>query len=277
VLVVVAIITVLLALLVPAFGRARYVGRLTTCASNLRQVGVGAISYASENLRFYPTLGYNPNHPTSTKTGRLRVFDAESTRAGAWGIHFGYDDRKCDWQLPVFQCPQGMREAWWPHESRSASGDRGTHHSGARGFYALYFDVYGGIAGTPMTREEKMRRVGESFITNNSRREFKVLGSDFCRIQGIPHASNRDTGWMTNHIWGGDRNWSWDDPGAAHFSYAPLYYNSTTGMASSNWLMEDAAVVTMPEQDIGARPFWTTAQGQYASTGFNIPTKFAVD
>ena len=53
-LIVVGIVTVLVALLLPALSRARYLANLTNCLSNLRQVGLGLSAYANENRGKYP-------------------------------------------------------------------------------------------------------------------------------------------------------------------------------------------------------------------------------
>lgn len=53
-LVVIAIITVLVAILLPALGRAQEAARRTKCASNLRQIYLGALSYANANSGWYP-------------------------------------------------------------------------------------------------------------------------------------------------------------------------------------------------------------------------------
>jgi len=53
-LVVVAIIAVLVALLLPSLNMARYQARLTSCSSNLRQIGIGVISYTIEFGGWYP-------------------------------------------------------------------------------------------------------------------------------------------------------------------------------------------------------------------------------
>lgn len=58
ILVVVAIIGLLAAILFPAFNRVRASGRRTTCASNLKQIGMAINLYAQDN-RFYPTLDFN--------------------------------------------------------------------------------------------------------------------------------------------------------------------------------------------------------------------------
>ena len=56
-LVVVAIIGVLAAILFPAFSRARENGRATSCASNLKQIGLALTQYESDNDGYYPTAG----------------------------------------------------------------------------------------------------------------------------------------------------------------------------------------------------------------------------
>jgi prepilin-type N-terminal cleavage/methylation domain-containing protein/prepilin-type processing-associated H-X9-DG protein len=56
-LVVVTIIVILIALLLPALGRARDLGRSVSCASNMRQVGVALFSYAAEFSGFLPPCG----------------------------------------------------------------------------------------------------------------------------------------------------------------------------------------------------------------------------
>ncbi len=61
-LVVIAIISVLTAILLPALGRARAAARLSACASNLRQLGVGVHTYAHEERGFIPR-GPTPAHP----------------------------------------------------------------------------------------------------------------------------------------------------------------------------------------------------------------------
>lgn len=63
-LVVIGLLTVLIALLLPALRRARYQARMAVCTSNLRQVGVAMFAYARENNGWYPyrqcaQAGYN--------------------------------------------------------------------------------------------------------------------------------------------------------------------------------------------------------------------------
>ncbi len=56
-LVVIAIIAVLAAMLFPVFARAREAARKTTCASNLRQIGLAFGMYAGDYDDFFPNTG----------------------------------------------------------------------------------------------------------------------------------------------------------------------------------------------------------------------------
>jgi prepilin-type N-terminal cleavage/methylation domain-containing protein len=55
-LVVVAIIALLIAILLPALGRAREMGRRAQCGSNIRQIGLGLNTYAQENGERLPSV-----------------------------------------------------------------------------------------------------------------------------------------------------------------------------------------------------------------------------
>ncbi|MBI1375202.1 MAG: prepilin-type N-terminal cleavage/methylation domain-containing protein [Phycisphaera sp.] len=67
-LVVISIILLLVAILLPSIERSQYQANLTKCAANLRQLGVGVMGYASDNLTFYPARP-SLNKPTSLKNG----------------------------------------------------------------------------------------------------------------------------------------------------------------------------------------------------------------
>jgi prepilin-type N-terminal cleavage/methylation domain-containing protein/prepilin-type processing-associated H-X9-DG protein len=53
-LVVIAIIAILAALLMPALGRAREISKRTVCASNLKQMNLGVLSYIQDNNEWFP-------------------------------------------------------------------------------------------------------------------------------------------------------------------------------------------------------------------------------
>jgi len=54
-LVVIAIIAILAAILFPVFAKVREKARTTSCASNLRQIGLGVMQYVQDNDENYPT------------------------------------------------------------------------------------------------------------------------------------------------------------------------------------------------------------------------------
>jgi hypothetical protein len=69
-LVVITTITMLMAVLLPSFGRAREQGRKLVCASNLRQLGYGLRMYAMNNSCRYPVENLCGN-PQSVLVGSL--------------------------------------------------------------------------------------------------------------------------------------------------------------------------------------------------------------
>jgi len=67
-LVVVAIIAILAAMLLPTLSRARHKAREIACLSNLRQIGMGLFTYASDSDEWFP---YRPNHPSQGSQAQL--------------------------------------------------------------------------------------------------------------------------------------------------------------------------------------------------------------
>lgn len=97
ILVVVAIICLLAALLFPAFGHVRALGRRTTCASNLKQIGMALGQYA-QDYKFYPMMSAAGTTGSGTENPNGLLKDSV---CGAWP----------DKVLPylksekVFECP----------------------------------------------------------------------------------------------------------------------------------------------------------------------------
>src|SRR2546425_3411507 len=63
-LVVIAIIAILAAILFPVFAQAREKARMTTCISNMRQIGTGLTMYAQDYDESFPFIRFHLGGPT---------------------------------------------------------------------------------------------------------------------------------------------------------------------------------------------------------------------
>jgi len=70
-LVVIAIIAILAAILFPVFAKVREKARQTSCASNMKQIGLAVIQYTQDNDEKYPARQY---HGSNSDTWRISVF-----------------------------------------------------------------------------------------------------------------------------------------------------------------------------------------------------------
>ncbi len=64
-LVVISIISLLVAILLPALGKARQSAILMQCLANQRQLGLGLLNYVNENREWLPTCGYSHSPTTA--------------------------------------------------------------------------------------------------------------------------------------------------------------------------------------------------------------------
>ena len=152
-LVVIAIIAILAAILFPVFARAREKARQTTCLSNMKQIALAVVMYATDYDEMYPSarLDYGSHHsasyiyweellapycknwsifvcPSETVTNRTSRLTGEQMPTIAYGHYtmnqnFGY--RASVISLATLQEPAGIiyasegqndctRPYWWP-------------------------------------------------------------------------------------------------------------------------------------------------------------------
>ena len=93
-LVVIAIIAILAAILFPVFAQAREKARMTTCLSNLKQIGTGLMMYAQDYDEILPgsKVYANPGHPL------FKTYD--------WALWVPILDPYVK-NKPVYACPSG--------------------------------------------------------------------------------------------------------------------------------------------------------------------------
>ena len=114
-LVVVAIIAILAALLFPAVSRAVERGRQTRCQSNLHQMHVALMGYASDNAGFFP-VGWTDAAKTY-KTDKVPLVQAITTRylpAGSYEVAFCPGDKTLK---PSRDFPLGKLSYYYMHVS----------------------------------------------------------------------------------------------------------------------------------------------------------------
>jgi prepilin-type N-terminal cleavage/methylation domain-containing protein len=100
-LVVIAIIAVLAGLLLPSLNHARDMARRVACVNNLRQIGVGLISYASENNGWLPT----PKSSTLTDYGVCSPIDNSTFITNRLSRYLGGNQI---WRCPACRFPPDL-------------------------------------------------------------------------------------------------------------------------------------------------------------------------
>lgn len=89
-LVVISIVALLISILLPALGKAREAARLSQCANNVRQIGMGMIMWAGNNKDYLPYDPQNESRRSFENTGLEEVLTksgimGRTTRPEGWG------------------------------------------------------------------------------------------------------------------------------------------------------------------------------------------------
>jgi prepilin-type processing-associated H-X9-DG protein/prepilin-type N-terminal cleavage/methylation domain-containing protein len=134
-LVVIGIISILIAMLLPALNKARAAAKSVACLSNLRQVGMGLLMYANENHDYLPPwydgTASAADHAAGMDRWNIRieaqyVKNKDAFFCPAWAPRnlAEYETMGYDWQDTISAHTYGMRE--WKEPYKPYSGVNGT-------------------------------------------------------------------------------------------------------------------------------------------------------
>lgn len=112
-LVVIAILGILVALLMPAFGRARESARIAQCTSNLRQIGIAWYLYLDDHDENFPKRGYEaPDAETCgawTYGGKKTDSEPYAAKIRPLNRYLDIDSDSDTAALEIFHCPSDTR------------------------------------------------------------------------------------------------------------------------------------------------------------------------
>jgi prepilin-type N-terminal cleavage/methylation domain-containing protein len=227
---VVAIIAVLIAMLLPALKHARYTARLVVCSSQLHQITVGMINYASDNCGWYP-VAENPR----TWFNLLAV-----NRSRVDNIRPLIEPYLASPDLELMICPlvaelfpNGVgNESLVSYNIYPNSFGRGVVTSIDGGAYQVTLDR--------VDHSRIKRKVGQTFYVkqrggeSKSDPQFNLIASDICQSWGFGPVS----GMVLNHYPPGG------DVCEAHGYTNTEAWVSPTRSGSANFAREDGSVKT---------------------------------
>lgn len=156
-LVVISIIALLIAILLPALSKSRYSATLNQCRSNLHQVGIGAMAFATDNKDHLP-----PQAPSGKPTF-MTGYDADFV----WVNHFDLLREYMDMNL--LQCPLA------PQQLDYTQADATSIIESNYGFYWNWkWDNFGSYTNQRLERQDDVLTYGED--------TFDVLAMDYDTI-----------------------------------------------------------------------------------------------
>ncbi len=99
-LVVIAIIAIMASILFPVFARARENARRSSCMSNLKQIGLGAMQYLQDNDERYPLS-------SNARTGPWAGISSSADFSSSGNVYWPYFIDPYVKSMQVYRCPSG--------------------------------------------------------------------------------------------------------------------------------------------------------------------------
>jgi prepilin-type N-terminal cleavage/methylation domain-containing protein/prepilin-type processing-associated H-X9-DG protein len=172
-LVVIAIIAILAAILFPVFARARENARRASCASNMKQLGLGVHQYTQDYDEKFPANSRYAADGVTLNPGNTQADDfATTTVQNPFACIYPYVK---NWQ--VYRCPSAVKDTtFYP-----PNGDNDTSYS-VNGALISYHDgvILGYQTGIPVTRVERSSEIiymQENWYRTNNARFFPQVNS----------------------------------------------------------------------------------------------------
>jgi prepilin-type N-terminal cleavage/methylation domain-containing protein/prepilin-type processing-associated H-X9-DG protein len=213
-LVVVAIISILAALLLPMLGKARKIAQASVCMNNAKQLGVAFQSYLFDNKGIYPPALWGSAAWSSWKYSWMAIM------APYVGMDLGTG--QTGWEVipkgSVFWCPTtiqyygaGIFDCCYGYNSRAFG-----QMDGGQGGYGSVASAYGAPNSTP-TRESQIRRPSQQLILGDSwynyvTDEYRTWGRWLWEYEQrccFRHNRKANTLYADGHVKAEDQKWLW--------------------------------------------------------------------
>ncbi|MDR1283997.1 MAG: prepilin-type N-terminal cleavage/methylation domain-containing protein [Opitutaceae bacterium] len=170
---VIAIIGILAAIMIPTLGAVRSRARIATCASNLRQLAIGAVAWASDNKGWFPELPH--------ETGHDRGYSVWGTPGGkaTWQYMGVLHEQGYVPDMKAFYCPVAL-EGTFDYQSQWIEKAGGNPTTSAQMFRIGYRQR--------TVEENNPAYPRPGFLSQNTDATY-VLAHDFCHGNNQGHPS----------------------------------------------------------------------------------------
>jgi len=194
--VVISIIALLIAMLLPALGKARETAQQVQCASNMRQIGIAFANYLGEYRSTYPYVdpwvNFNPVTLAGDRAGGHRPWQ--------YALRAYLGDLRQNTAPPVLQCPTNPFEPLWHNNNGFIATNYGMNRSALPFEQTNWVPVY-----VPPKTEEDFRFASSTLIVG------ELPNGTFASAGSTP-PSGYNTHFYYNHVQGDDfYNPQWPD------------------------------------------------------------------